>query len=370
MTAKKLTFIFVLFLCTLFSVSCLWAADASPTPSMKTVPREEKLGKRVSESIEKQVARVTDPDREARLNMIVQKLTPYLERPLNYNIRILELKEPNAFSLPGGQMYITTGMLDFLKSESEYAAVIAHELIHADRAHGIVQSARNNRLSMLTIAGMIAAAAAGAPEAMVMASAIQTAAINSYSIDLEKEADAKGIDVMTKGGYNPAAMLTMIERFKVLRMRRAYYDPGIFQTHPDDDERAEAAVRYMKDKGIQIQRKDVLNALILTVEEQSGDIRLKVDGATMLALPDGPENRKFMNDFTARLDDALEMELAPYDIQVHGEGANQALIMKGKFVLREEERPAELPGLPEIRDRIVSAIQSARRGNPLTDYYQ
>lgn len=345
-------------------------ADASPAPSMSTAPREEKIGKRVSEAVEKQFPRVHDPDKEARLNLIVKSLTPYLERDLNYNIRIIELKDPNAFSLPGGQMYITTGMLAFLKSDDELAAVIAHELIHADRAHGIVQSKRNNKLSLLTIAGMIAAAAAGAPEAAVLAGAIQTAAINSYSIDLEKEADARGIAAMHLAGYNPAAMLTMMERFSMERLRHPRYDPGIFQTHPDDTERIDAAMRFMKDRGMDVRRKDAVQALAVAVSEVSADLSLTIDGESIVALPRSAESEKFLYALGERLDETLALELAPYDLQVHGASPNRSLIIKGKFVLRESEAPPGLPPLEEIRNRIANSLTRARRQNPLTNYYQ
>lgn len=345
-------------------------ADASPAPSMKTAAQEEKIGKKVAESVEKQFPRVHDPALEARLNVIVKSITPYLERELKYNIRIIELKDPNAFSLPGGQMYITTGMLDFLKSDDELAAVIAHELIHADRAHGLVQSKRNNKLSLLTIAGMIAAAAAGAPEAAVVASAIQTAAINSYSIDLEKEADAKGIAAMHKAGHNPAAMLTMMERFSMERLRHPRYDPGIFQTHPDDSERIEAALKFMKEQGLDVRRRDAVNALKVDIVPVSGDLSLTIDGEAIVTLPRSNESEKFLIALSERLDETLALELAPYDIQVHGASPNKSLIIKGKFVLRENEAPLGLPPLEKIRDLVAGALAKAKKQNPLTNYYQ
>lgn len=369
MRKTKTAMVAVLLLFTFFA-RCAALADASPIPSMKTAPQEEKIGKKVSASIEKQFARVHDPDRESRLNIIVKSLTPYLERDLKYNIRIIELKEPNAFSLPGGQMYITTGMLDFLKSESEMAAVIAHELIHADRAHGLVQSKRNNKLSLLTIAGMIAAAAAGAPEAAIVASAIQTAAINTYTIDLEKEADSKGIVVLHKAGYNPAAMLTMMERLNMERLKHPRYEPGIFQTHPDDKERIEAAMKYMKELGIEVQRKDVIGALKVDVARQNGDLRLTIDGASILSLPWSEQSDKFFHDLGDRLNDSLALELAPYDIQVHGLSPYSSLIIRGKFILREKQMPPGLPSLDEIRKRLADSMAKAKKGNPLTNYYQ
>lgn len=368
MKIKNTAAFFALFFMLLINVAA-WA-DATPAPTMKTVPQEEKIGKRVSEALEKQFTRVHDPATEARLNIIVKSLTPYLERELKYNIRIIELEDPNAFSLPGGQMYITTGMLEFLKSDAELSAVIAHELIHADRAHGIIQSRRNNKLSLLTLAGVIAAAAAGAPEAAVVASAIHTAAINSYSIDLEKEADAKGIAAMHKAGYNPAAMLTMMERLNMERLRHPRYDPGIFQTHPDDTERIEAAVKYMKEQGIEVQRRDAVGALKIEVAAVSGDLRLTIDEDVILSLPQSAESEKFLTDMGKKLDETLALELAPYDIQVHGLSPDRSLIIRGKFILREAEMFEGQPSLEDIREKIAESLAKTRRKNPLTNYYQ
>lgn len=366
---KRASAVFFIALFFLFAACAAWA-DASPAPTMKTAAQEEKIGKKVSEAIEKQFARVYYPAREARLNMIVKALALYLERDLNYNIKIIELKDPNAFSLPGGQMYITTGMLEFLRSESETAAVIAHELIHADRAHGLVQSRRNNKISLLTIAGMIAAAAAGAPEAAVVASAIQTAAINSYTIDLEKEADAKGITVLHKAGYNPAAMLTMMERLNMERLKHPRYDPGIFQTHPEEEERIDAAMEYMRALGIDVRRKEVIGLLKVDVVPASGDLRLTIDGGEILSLPETEESGRFFHELRDRLNDTLALELAPYDLQVHGLSPDSSLIIRGKFVLKEKEMPAGLPPLDEIRKRIAAALANAKKGNPMTNYYQ
>ncbi|MFR5879988.1 MAG: hypothetical protein ACLUEQ_03825 [Cloacibacillus evryensis] len=90
-------------------------AAASPEPSEKTIKRELKIGRKGAEAIEKQVPRVLDPAAEARLAMIAAKLTPYLQRDLEYSVRILDMKEPNAFALPGGRTYFTTGMLQFFE---------------------------------------------------------------------------------------------------------------------------------------------------------------------------------------------------------------------------------------------------------------
>lgn len=346
-------------------------AAASPEPSDKTIKREIKIGRKGAEAIEKQVPRVLDPAAEAKLAMIAAKLTPHLQRDLEYSVRILEMKEPNAFALPGGKTYFTTGMLEFLKSEDEIAAVMCHEFIHADRAHGIVQAKRNNRLTLLTIAGLVAATQAGDAGAGVaaMASGMQTALMNSYSIELEKEADARGIDVLYKAGYNPAAMLTMMERMKVEKLKRAQYQLGIFQTHPEEEERVDAALKYLRDKGIEIQRKDVVQSLKIRTDTVSGDVRLYVDDAVLLSAPATAASDKLFSELGERLDSTLELELAPYDIKILGEKGRQSLVIRRKTILTDEELLPGMPPLAELRDRINDALNKSRRGNLLTDYF-
>ena len=367
----KKTFILILAACLLIlQHSSNSFAAASPEPTEKTVEKEIKIGRKTAEQVEKQYPRVHDPSAEARLAVIGRRLTPYLQRELEYNVKIIEMKEPNAFSLPGGFTYISTGMLEFLKSEDETAAILAHEFVHADRAHGIVQAARNNRLNILTIAGMIAATQGGGMAAAMLSSAIQTAVMGAYSIELEKEADARGIDVMHKAGYNPAAMLTTMERLQVERMKRAYADPGIFRTHPEVEERVRAALKYMKDNGIDVDRKNALNMLKTEVSAAEGRVSLTIDGNSFLDLPESEKSLKFLNALKERLDQNLAMELAPFDVMVYGSEGERTLNIKGKILIREKELNEDMPPISEIRERVIKALTEAKRENPLADYYR
>ena len=206
--------------------------------------------------------RVLNPSVEAKLSMIAARLIPHMQRELEYEVRILEMEQPNAFSLPGGMTYITTGMLDFLKSEDEIAAVLCHEFVHADRAHGIVQARRNNRLNLLTLAGLIAATQAGEGGAGIaaMAGGIQTAMMNTYSIDLEKEADAMGIDITLPRGLQPGGDA----HDDGAHERPSASSARSTSSHIPDAPRGRRARRRcaqnLREKGIDIQRKDVVKS--------------------------------------------------------------------------------------------------------------
>ena len=201
--AKKF-FSLIIALALLAAAGAAYAA-ASPEPSDKTIKREIKLGRKSAAEIEKHVPRVLNPSVEAKLSMIAARLIPHMQRELEYEVRILEMEQPNAFSLPGGMTYITTGMLDFLKSEDEIAAVLCHEFVHADRAHGIVQARRNNRLNLLTLAGLIAATQAGEGGAGIAAMAggktEDVAKLTSEMYAKKADCDAENLAVLT-AGYN------------------------------------------------------------------------------------------------------------------------------------------------------------------------
>lgn len=357
----------------LFVPAVLWAA-ASPEPTEKTMKREIKIGKKGQKVIEEHIPRVFDPDEEARLALIADRLTPYLQRKFNYTVRILDVKQPNAFSLPGGMTYFTTGMLKFLKSDDEIAAVMSHEFIHADRAHGIVQAKRNNRLSLLTIAGLIAATQAGGESSggiATMAMGLQTAISNSYGIELEKEADSMGIEVLRRAGYNPAAMLTMMERMRVEKLKRAQYQLGIFQTHPEEEERVEAALKYLHDKGINIRRKEVVNLLKVKACTSFGYKQVTIDDEPIVSVPESEEVSRLFEELAERLDNTLELELAPYDVKVIEENTGGNTLMIGRMrILTEAERLEGMPTLAELRDLIIKAVNRARSDNMMTDYFR
>ncbi len=118
--------------------------------------KEIALGQKVSADVEKQWERVADPALCARLNMALNRMVPYLSRPLPYEVRVVREDMVNAFSLPGGIVYFTTGMLNFLRSDAEIAAILAHELIHADKRHVMIQAARSSKISLAALVLLIA----------------------------------------------------------------------------------------------------------------------------------------------------------------------------------------------------------------------
>jgi predicted Zn-dependent protease len=172
-----------------------------------------------------------------------------LER-VAWKFRALRDPQPNAFALPNGSIYVTTGLLTLIDNESQLAAILAHELTHVMRRHTYVHN-RSNRKKFLSmnVMSMIGAFAPGGVVGAVItivttvAPFIMMATIYGYSRDLEREADLKGIDMMISAEYAPEEMVSVMKLldkdFEGENIRLFYND------HPSLDERIKYLSGYL-----------------------------------------------------------------------------------------------------------------------------
>jgi Zn-dependent protease with chaperone function len=321
--------------------------------------KEIALGQKVSADVEKQWERVADPALCARLNMALNRMAPYLSRPLPYEVRVVREDMVNAFSLPGGIVYFTTGMLNFLRSDAEIAAILAHELIHADKRHVMIQAARSSKISLAALVLLIASHGSAGP--MILTSLAQVAVTNSYSRDLEREADKEGLKILIRAGYPPSAMVTSLEAMIHDQLKRPYVDPGVFMTHPELTERVEYIVREARDAGFPIRRKKALNLLRSSIRENDdGTICLFIDETKIWSLPRKPDSEKLLAAAAEKIDEYLQMETPPYEIQVISVGGKNALRI-GPSIVAREPLPEGSEPLDAMRSAIVASLGEARQ---------
>lgn len=328
--------------------------------------REIKLADKVSEQIEKRWDRVTDPVRVARVTMILSKLTPFTERDLPFEVRLVEEKRPNAFSLPGGRIYVTTGMLEFCRSDDEVASILAHELVHTDRKHGMIQSSRNQRLTLGALAVIIATGGSGA--APILANLAQVAIMNSYSKDLEREADTEGLNILSQSGYEPAGAVTVMERLEEEEMKRPYVDPGIFADHPKTKDRVRSLEDMIREKGWPLERKKALRLLRVRTSEGDGSVNLVIDGKPVWRAPKAEGASELMNKVAVSLDKYLQMETSPYDISIQETRGQKALRVGLGVIAYEKDLLPGMPSLEEFRENILLSLNRARMIHPVADY--
>ncbi len=169
---------------------------------------------------------------------------------------MLDSNEINAFALPGGYVYITRGLLGYLNSEAELAAVLGHEIGHVTARHGVrqVSSAQATSLGAGVLAVLVPELGqAGLGPSLDL---LSTAVLRGYGRDHELEADGLGAEYLARAGYDASAMLDVIRVLKEhelleqelaqLEGREARSYHGLFATHPDNDTRLQEGLAHAR----------------------------------------------------------------------------------------------------------------------------
>ncbi len=283
-----------------------------------SLKQEKKIGRRVAEEIAKQYKIIDDPVKLTSLNLVLSKIVPHLKRPdLGYKINIISSDQINAFSIPGGYIYVTTGMLNFIRSKHELASLLAHELVHVDKKHIFIQMARAQKLSVLSV---ITVLATGAPAGVgIMTQLLSVAILNNYSKDLEREADTEGVFLTKEAGYSPVGMLTLLERLWAYQLRYPELNLGIYATHPSIKNRVNYIYNAIKMAGIKnIYRKKTANYLNTSFNLNNDKVDFFVDDYLLFEFKYDLKHKEkalsFLKLFKQRLDEAYQLELEPYEI--------------------------------------------------------
>ena len=207
-----------------------------------------------------------DESANAYLRRIGRVLIPQgleLER-VSWNFRVLRDPQPNAFALPNGSIYITTGLMTLIDNESQLAAIIAHEMTHVMGRHTYLHN-RSTRKKFLTM-NVMSAVGAYAPLSVVgavitivttVAPFIMMATIYGYSRELEREADLKGIDMMVTAEYSPEEMVNVM---KLLNRDMEGENIRLFYNdHPSLDERIKYLSSYLGARAERVTQQMELN---------------------------------------------------------------------------------------------------------------
>ncbi|HED18952.1 MAG TPA: peptidase M48 Ste24p, partial [Gammaproteobacteria bacterium] len=247
MQAVRLT---VLLLISIFAFTLLQGCATNPVTGdqdfvLMSESEEISLGAKYNEQILREMSVYPDPELAAYVDQVGQRIAKVSHRPqLNYHFTVIDTPTVNAFALPGGYIYITRGILAYLNSEAELAAVLGHEIGHVTARHSVRQQ---SAATATGIAGTVLGAATGVPGSQDLFSVFGKAMLSGYGREQELESDRLGAQYLARSGYDPQAMLEVIgvlknqEQFEQQRAReekreaRAYH--GVFATHPDNDKR-------------------------------------------------------------------------------------------------------------------------------------
>ena len=243
---------------------CLFAALALTSCAQNPVSGQQNFvlmseteeiaaGKSDDPKIRKEYGVYGDAALQRYVNEVGQRLAAASHRPgLSYHFLVVDSAEVNAFALPGGYIYVTRGMLAYLNSEAELAAVLGHELGHVTARHSVQQASAAAAAGIgATLLQIFVPQARGA----VGDTAINTlsgALLSGYGREQELEADRLGAEYLARTGYEPQAMVNVVRVLKNQelfdaevaksegRAPRGYH--GLFASHPDNDTRLQQVV--------------------------------------------------------------------------------------------------------------------------------
>lgn len=170
--------------------------------------------------------------------------------PWKFKFHLLaDTQNINAFALPGGQIFITLGLLDKLQTEAQLAGVLSHEIGHVIERHTAQQMATSQFGQMLVVAvgSAIGGGAGGASDPTQIANMVNQIIQLKYSREDESQADEWGLKLMEKAGFDPYAMIEVMKILKAASGGKGGEGvPQIFQTHPDPDLRIQQIQEYLK----------------------------------------------------------------------------------------------------------------------------
>ena len=182
---------------------------ANAGPFSVSPAKERRIGQEAAADIEKNAPIVSGPVADW-VERVGQKLVAVSDPEFQYNFHVIDSPEINAFCLPGGHIYVYTGLRKVVKTDDELAAVLAHEITHAEEHHYAKASAKaNGRGTLLTIGSILLGLPPMAAQAVGI---IDLSMTQKYSRSAEYQADREGLARMERAGFDPDAMINVLQR--------------------------------------------------------------------------------------------------------------------------------------------------------------
>ncbi|WP_236234151.1 M48 family metalloprotease [Pseudomonas tohonis] len=220
---------------------------------MMSESQELDLGSRYNQQIQKEFPRYADDRLQAYVQRVGERVARHSHRAnLNYIFTVVDSPDINAFALPGGYIYIHRGLMAYLNSEAELAAVLAHEVGHVTARHSVQQQSQSQAWNIL---GQAVAIGTGVSAAGDLTNVLGGAMVRGYGRDMELQADGLGAQYLARSGYDPQAMIEVVKVLKNQEVfardeakRKGQEVPeagsyhGVFDTHPDNDTRLQQVV--------------------------------------------------------------------------------------------------------------------------------
>jgi predicted Zn-dependent protease len=244
----------------------LWVISACGSIGLPSLPsvgppsedEESKISREFRREAKKEFKFTNHPEVERYVDRIGRRILA-ATGPLSFDYRffVVEESQLNAFSVPGGSIYVFTGLIERVKSTDELAGVLGHEIVHA-KGHHMARSSGPDATSLLSLLSMalLARSGSGAQAAAVVGQAIAATRQASYSRQLELESDTLGARYMAAAGYDPKGAIGFLKTLDQERALNPIDVPAYILSHPITQERVANAELVVKSLGVTQARHD------------------------------------------------------------------------------------------------------------------
>ncbi len=210
--------------------------------------QDVQLGQRAAADARRQLPMLNDGPTDAVVERIGRRLVTavparFRHSGFRYSFDVVNLREINAFALPGGPMFLNRGMLQAARTDDEVAGVMAHELAHIVLRHGTLQASKAQKFQFGALAGQVLGSIVGGRKGEIIAQGSQIGLgtyFLKYGREYEREADVLGAQIMARAGYDPRHMANM---FRTIAQQGRGRGPEWLSSHPDPGNRYSAINR-------------------------------------------------------------------------------------------------------------------------------
>src|SRR5215213_6252338 len=227
------------------SIALVSAQTKITPPSNKySVQDDIKLGQDAAREARQQLPVLRDETVHSYVERLGERLVAAIPADqrhagFRYTFEVVNVREINAFALPGGPMFINRGMIEAASTEGEVAGVMAHELAHVLLRHGTANATKAQGFQIGALAGAIAGAVIGGGWGQVIQQGSQFGLgtwLMKYSREYEKQADLVGAQIMARAGYDPRDLAHM---FETIQKQGGSGGPEFLSSHPNPGNRTQ-----------------------------------------------------------------------------------------------------------------------------------